>query len=279
MKLKLWTAAAIALLTAALLAENMDSALKRLAEVQKSALAQKQIADKSAAAGAALLANRKYAEAVPRYLDAALASPADAELYYNLASALSGAGKFEEAKKTLALGFELLDDAGKARWRERFSADSQPEKPFYGLVSAYTKQILQGNGWGAMPDDVAGITAGARDTFYTVSRAKAAQPAIDQKKEAMMQATCRKASKDLGSTSILQSLSRSALKAAGKTSGRVVIGNASCTIEAGAESCSGMLRGVSMGECTGGGPSGSYSECECNVFMRVPGGQASVKVE
>ena len=279
MNIRTSTVIACSLLAAALFAEGVDSGLKKLAEAQKSALAQKERAAKSAELGAALLANRKYAEAVPHYLDAALASPADAELYYSLARALSGSGKYEEAKKALALGHDLLDDAGKARWKERFAADSWPEKPFYGLVSAYTKQILQGNGWGAMPDDVPGITAGARDTFYTTSRARAAQQAVDKKQEAMIQATCRKASKDLGSTAILQSLSRSALKAAQKTTGRVVIGNASCTIEASGESCSGMLRGVVMGECTGRGPAGSYSECECTVLMRVPGGQAAVKVE
>lgn len=266
-----------AALCTAVFADELDTDLSKLADLQKVALVQARKAEQSLQTGLSLLTQQKYQEAVSPLLEAAAANPSDPRSYYHLAAALSGSGRVTEARRVLRMAFDFLDDPGKTGLSRRFAADSQAGKPFYNLVNAYVEGLVSGAGWGASPDDVEGLVRGRQDTFYAKVSAKAAPQAVDRKNEGMIEATCRKAAKDMGSIRVLEAISRNALKAAQKTSGEVRVGGASCSIGENT-SCKGMIRSAGLVSCEGRGPGGSFADCECTVYLRVPEGKASVQV-
>lgn len=259
-----------------IVAEGIDGRLERLVSAQRAAVGPVQKSQRSVAAGQEALAGQKYAEAATAFLEALSANPSDVETYYRLAVAFAGAKRFTDTKRALAMYMEFQDEDGKTRINNRFARESLPGGPFNLFLTEYQQGLISNRAWGAGPDDAYGIATGTRDTYFAKARARASDSAIEQKNNAMMQATCRAAAKSIGNTAVLHAIARQTLEKVKKTSGRVQIGGVVCTVAGESTNCAGIVR-PGMMDCQGVGPGGSYSECECGTFLRVPGGETAVK--
>ncbi len=255
------------------------SRLNKLIDGQRNAFESKKKALALIESGASLLKEQKYKDAASSYLAALELDPSNSAAYFSFATALSGSGRIDESRRILTVLFEFATPEEKSAMNSKFGAERWPGGAFAGFSSAYSKQTLAGNGWGAAPDDLEGIVTKKESGFYTLVHAKASEDAIRGNSSGMMQSTCRRSATLVGATSVLESLARSALREAKKENGTVTMGSYSCTIANGSASCSGVVRGHSILECSGRGPGGSYAECDCTVYLPVQQGKTSVKVD
>ncbi|MDX1958183.1 MAG: lipoprotein LipL21 [Leptospiraceae bacterium] len=128
-------------------------------------------------------------------------------------------------------------------------------------------------GWAGPPEEV---SKKPFDFFYMKKVARASEKAVNKRSGAMMQSTCvdaatTQAKGDLIGKMIGESLTGASGVSDGESTGAVVV-----------REFNGKLKGVNVKECkpkavaTPDVPGSEYTECECVIFVKIPGGRDAI---
>ncbi|MDX1958181.1 MAG: lipoprotein LipL21 [Leptospiraceae bacterium] len=128
-------------------------------------------------------------------------------------------------------------------------------------------------GWAGPPEEV---SKKPFDFFYMKKVARASEKAVNKRSGAMMQSTCvdaatTQAKGDLVGKLVGESLTGASGVSDGESTGAVVV-----------REFNGKLKGVNVKECkpkavaTPDVPGSEYTECECVIFVKIPGGRDAI---
>ncbi|MDX1961458.1 MAG: lipoprotein LipL21 [Leptospiraceae bacterium] len=141
-------------------------------------------------------------------------------------------------------------------------------------VTTVGKGAKKLEGWAGPPEDVSKLP---HEFFYMKKVARASEKAVDTKRSgAMMKSTCVDAATTQAKGELIGKLVGETLTGAsgvsdGESTGAVVV-----------REFNGKLKGVNIKECKGlamevpDAPGSEFKECECVIFVKIPGGREAV---